>query len=329
VDGPAWAADHAAGRRPDASPHGLSVLGTPVAPTPARSRVARRLDGSLRHRGGVWVWSAEARTRLPRGTALRVCWDERTGVPALLRPGGPPVATGVIWLTDQDDLPRPVRTLAVSALRRARAVWALGSAQLPVLRAWGVPDGSLHWVPFGIDTSFWRGVPGDPLAEPLVLGVGNDRHRDHATLVQAMSGLSARLELVTALPVSVPPALGVRVPAADHVELRSRYAAASVVAVLTRPNLHVSGVTSVLEAQAAGRAVVVTHTPGIRDYVVPGGSALLVPPGDATAARDALASLLADPARAAAMGALGRDFVRTHRTSAAMVERLAEVVAPR
>jgi len=48
------------------------------------------------------------------------------------------------------------------------------------------------------------------------------------------------------------------------------------------------------------------HVPGCRECVEPGTSGLLVPPRDASALADALAVLLADPARRAAMGRAAR-----------------------
>jgi hypothetical protein len=51
-----------------------------------------------------------------------------------------------------------------------------------------------------------------------------------------------------------------------HGALRDRYRAFSVIAVALRPNLHVSGITTALEAKATGRPLVITDTPGMADY---------------------------------------------------------------
>jgi len=63
---------------------------------------------------------------------------------------------------------------------------------------------------------------------------------------------------------------------------------------------------ALIEAAACGRGVVTTDTPGCRDAILPGETGLLVPPRDAPALAEAIATLLADPERRRAMGAAGR-----------------------
>jgi glycosyltransferase involved in cell wall biosynthesis len=59
---------------------------------------------------------------------------------------------------------------------------------------------------------------------------------------------------------------------------------------------------ALLEAMAAGLAIVASRVAGVIDAVRDGDEALLVPPGDAPALAGAIATLLADPARARALG---------------------------
>ena len=61
-----------------------------------------------------------------------------------------------------------------------------------------------------------------------------------------------------------------------------------------------------LEAMACGTAVVGSAVGGIPEVVADGRTGLLVPPGDHVRLAEALSALTADPARAAAMGQLGR-----------------------
>ena len=61
-----------------------------------------------------------------------------------------------------------------------------------------------------------------------------------------------------------------------------------------------------MEAMAACLPVIATRVAGVPELVEHGVSGLLVPPGDADALADAIVSVMADPARRAAMGAAGR-----------------------
>jgi glycosyltransferase involved in cell wall biosynthesis len=69
---------------------------------------------------------------------------------------------------------------------------------------------------------------------------------------------------------------------------------------------------ALVEAMAAGLPVVATEVSGTRGVMVDGETGLLVPPGDAFALARAIAALLVDPNRAAAMGAAARRRIETH-----------------
>jgi glycosyltransferase involved in cell wall biosynthesis len=71
--------------------------------------------------------------------------------------------------------------------------------------------------------------------------------------------------------------------------------------------------TVLLEAMAAGRAVVASSVGGIPELVVDGETGLLVPPGDAAALRHALQRMLDDPTLRRRMGAAGRKRVEQFR----------------
>ena len=80
---------------------------------------------------------------------------------------------------------------------------------------------------------------------------------------------------------------------------------------------------SILEAMAAGLAVVATDVPGHRDVVVPGETGLLVPPEDPAALAEAVAALLMDPVRRKSLGQAGRERVRQEFSIGAMVDATA------
>jgi glycosyltransferase involved in cell wall biosynthesis len=64
-----------------------------------------------------------------------------------------------------------------------------------------------------------------------------------------------------------------------------------------------------IEAHAAGRPAIASDTGGVGDWLEHGVSGLMVPPGSARALAGALAELLADPQRQAAMGSAGKSSV--------------------
>jgi glycosyltransferase involved in cell wall biosynthesis len=80
---------------------------------------------------------------------------------------------------------------------------------------------------------------------------------------------------------------------------------------------------AILEAMAAGLPVVATAIGAIPEQVLDGETGLLVPPGDAAALADALATLIDSPARRAAMGAAGHARFAAHFSIEATAERFA------
>jgi glycosyltransferase involved in cell wall biosynthesis len=84
---------------------------------------------------------------------------------------------------------------------------------------------------------------------------------------------------------------------------------------------------ALLEAMLAAKPVVATRVSAAPEIVLDGETGLLVPPDDAPALAEALLALLADPARAAAMGEAGLARARGEFSVARMAERTAAVYA--
>ena len=98
--------------------------------------------------------------------------------------------------------------------------------------------------------------------------------------------------------------------------------AASTLAV--HPSLEEGFPNAVLEAMAAGKAVVATRAGGIPEAVEDGRTGLLVPPADPGALASAILELLRNPARAEAMGRAGRERAREHFSIERMVAAVEE-----
>lgn len=229
-----------------------------------------------------------------------------------------------------------------------------------------VPRERVRFLPFHADHLFFR--PEErvdparlPAGAPYVLAVGR-QHRDHATLVDAAAGLPVEVVIDAGSRFRTPDSLAgrdlgpaVHLVALGPEELRDAYAGAAVVAVVTHDNDFGAGSTTLLEAMASGRPVVVTRSEGGGDLLADrrrvlrglrprptrglaaallaagseeaaGPHGIYVAPGDVPAVTRALAHLLANPAEAAELGRRGRALVEQSLTTDAFVERVVEAV---
>jgi glycosyltransferase involved in cell wall biosynthesis len=140
--------------------------------------------------------------------------------------------------------------------------------------------------------SEWR-----PHAPLRVAAIGNDRDRDWQTFMAAFENdkrFSARL--ATQRKVTRPDRADniVVAPVSGLAEQRALYEWADVIVVPLHPNHHASGITVLLEAVMAGKAVVATGIGGLSDYFSD-DAVSYVPVHDAQSLREAVAALGADP----------------------------------
>lgn len=176
---------------------------------------------------------------------------------------------------------------------------------------------------------------------PLVVCVSRlVKRKGQDTLIEALPAIRARVPDARLLIVGGGPdeerlreraaSLGDAVVFAGQVpedDLPRYYAVGDVFAMPCRTRLgglEVEGWGNVfIEAAACGRPVVVGDSGGARESLVDGETGILVDGKRTEAVADALASLLADPARAAAMGAAGRERVVRDHTWPEIAARLA------
>lgn len=239
---------------------------------------------------------------------------------------GRPLAVVSCWLAETW-MEMDGRTL--DAVRRALAavdvLFFFSANQAEVFEhELGVDPARLACVPFGIDHRFFS--PRPEAGGRGILAVGRDHSRDHALLIEAVRGTGMPLRLVGPEPGSLGdlPAEVELISQFDHLAYREALAGAAVVAVPTIAPAYPSGQTVVLEAMSMGRALVVTDSPAMRDYVTPGLNGELVPPGDATALSRVLRELLADPGRRERLGLAGRETVERRFNDRLMWEAVAE-----
>jgi glycosyltransferase involved in cell wall biosynthesis len=272
-------------------------------------RTHRRSVGlSLRHAGA-------ALAELPR-TDVVLSDGEHVGIPLALAMRARRSVTPHLVIGHHLGNPRKAAAFRwTKAYRRMDRVLVHSPNQIELLQhRLGFSPQQLHVIPYGVDTHYW--APGPRVEDTdLVLSAGRE-HRDHQTLVDGMTG-TARLFVADASAHS--PRAHRRVPQAwpkwverralSHFELREHYDRAAVVVVPLLPTAYPFGITTLLEAMAMAKAVVVSDTEGLRGVVEHGRTGLVVPPGDPTAIRRAVEQLLGDNGAREDLGRAARSAV--------------------
>ena len=281
------------------------------APKPGVGRVGR-LEGRL----GLDLRQGVAAAR--RGASAFLSFTEGVALPLAFADAGrtPHVALVHHALRRRTRLYQ--RTTAF--LHRIDRILVLARSQERYLREQvKIPPERVRFIHDKVDHRFWRPAGGP--SDGSVLSVGAEG-RDYQTLVAAVDTLGVRTVVVAGslwtdadrrFAAYAPTNVTVRSDL-SFLALRELYDRAAVVVVPLRFGLqYAAGVNAVLEAMAMGKALVVSATPGIADYVEDEITARLVPPGDPSRLRAVVSELLSDHGQRAALGARARSVVEEGR----------------
>ncbi len=226
----------------------------------------------------------------------------------------------------------------------------------------GIPEDRLALIPYQVDAGFWQPQP-DIAEERLICSAGLE-FRDYPTLVRAVDGLDVKVVIGAASHWSKrrnnahdePLPSNVQVAAFDYEALRRVYARAAIVVVPLNDIDFQAGVTTILEAMAMSKAVIVTHSRGQTDVVEdrrratrgaeevrqrppsllgelarsagmpvrPSG--FYVPPEDPGALRRAIEYLMEHPERRHELGAAGREIIEKLVTVELFAERIRQLI---
>jgi len=234
--------------------------------TVAASRVASLLARWLGMRAGLVLVALRA----VRGIDAVYCDAENTGLPLalLLRRLRPAVRVHVVLHRPEGAFQR----LFLQQLRAARAVagfFVFGPALAERMHErYGIPRAKLDVLPMGVDTDYWRPSPVPPASSgPYVCSAGLE-FRDYPTLVKAVAGLDLEVRIAAASPYSkrrntlddtaLPD--NVHRVETDTAGLRDLYASAALVVVPLRDVEFPAGLTTIVEAMASGKCVVVSRS---------------------------------------------------------------------
>lgn len=170
------------------------------------------------------------------------------------------------------------------------------------------------YLPYGVDCDFFKPIEG--VEQGGILGVGVDSGRDYRTLFEATQHFETPI-LIAGDPGRVK---GVRYPIPASVQVRRfapkdmimEYAKASAVVIpldISGRTNDAMGCSSLVEAMAMGKTVVVTRTPTTESYIEHGVNGFLVPPKDPDALREVIKTILSDSDLRQRVGQRAREWV--------------------
>jgi len=230
-----------------------------------------------------------------------------------------PVVYAAIGLPERLEQLRgaPARRMFLGAYRRLHTIVAYGAGEADALRAWLGGDGpQVVFVPFGVDTDAFRPDSAGP-PDVDVVSAGSDPRRDFGLLVEvarcrpewSFHVVGSRDNAVE--PTQAPGNLTteVEIPFAG---VRARLASARVVALPVRENSYSGATTTLLQAMACGKPVVVSRTAALAEgyQLEDGVNCRLVPPGDL----EALERAVRDALDAPELGVAARESVERRHT---------------
>jgi glycosyltransferase involved in cell wall biosynthesis len=191
----------------------------------------------------------------------------------------------------------------------------------------------ISFIPFGVDTEFWQ--PQEDKSGEYVFSIGNDRHRDYATLVAAWKPSYPKLIIVTKLKV---PAHGENVEVIkgdwhlqiiDDANVRSLMQSARFVILPIKNTIQPSGQSACLQAMACGKAVLLTDFAGLwnRELLISEQTCLIGgAPGSIAGMQTAIEQLLVNQDLIDRIGSNARGMVVKNLSSRHMSTELATIL---
>jgi len=232
----------------------------------------------------------------------------------------------VIWDPSLTESWRLRERMLDIALPRVDGIMVLGNNQVSYTEKRWHPRSRPRVIYHHVDANFF--APNHDAAEDYVLSVGDDVGRDFETLVRATERSSSRIKIKTRRPVNSTLRPGIEIISSrlSYPEIRYLYSRCSFVVVPLNQTINASGVSTILEAGAMGKALIVSDNLAISDYIVPGETCLTVPCGDAAALQAAIERLSGDHVFRARLGSAARSFITSRFANRPFAEGLASTL---
>lgn len=197
-----------------------------------------------------------------------------------------------------------------------------------------ISDRKIKFISYcAVDQNFFEPVDREP---SYIFSLGELRGRDYKTLFKSMEDMDAELKVAASgrwYAREKKPALFANL--ANNIEvgggylpnqLRDMYAGAYFVVLPIYDVIFSAGATALLEAMAMGKAVIVSKSRGILDYVEDGKTGIFVEPGNPNDLREKIQYLLDHPEEAKRLGRNAREKIEKEMNIDIYVEKIANIV---
>lgn len=225
----------------------------------------------------------------------------------------------------------------VVARRMDRIITGSENSRASVQQAFALRDEQITAIHDGVDTRVFRplGLAKRPRSV-LFVGNSDDRNKGaryllEATKILADRGIDFHLTFKDRLDAEMAPRMIADLGIGDRVTFLGRLPVEELARLyneselLVSPSLYEGFGLPAAEAMACGTPVIATTAGAFPEVIADGETGVLVPPADARALADAIASMLADPARRAAMGEAGVRRIAERFSWAVCAARTAEL----
>ncbi|NJM86100.1 MAG: glycosyltransferase family 4 protein [Cyanobacteria bacterium CRU_2_1] len=196
-----------------------------------------------------------------------------------------------------------------------------------------LPSDRVYQLPEQTDTSFFTpGAASPTKTRPIIASAGLEQ-RDYQTLAEATCELEVDVNICAVSPnaststrVAMPKVTpdNMTLKHYDWVDLLQLYRDADVVAISLLDNHYAAGLTTLMEAMACRRPIVMTRTPGLAEQLIDLGVVMGVAPGDVDELRQAIVTLLENRELAESLAQRAYALVTRTHSSEVYIECLVE-----
>jgi glycosyltransferase involved in cell wall biosynthesis len=255
----------------------------------------------------------DALPKLPQCSAI-LSTSERAAIPLAIYMTFTQQKMPHVLIAHRLTSPNKTRLFKICQLHRSLAhIICVSKAQAEfAIAQLGVSSSQVDFIYDKVDQRFYRPLKVEP--QNFILAVGQEQ-RDYATLVKAVAGTGIKLVIVASSPWSSfeldnNQLSGVTVQShISYTNLRMLYANARLVVVPLFDVDYAAGSNTVLESMAMGKALIVSRTRGIKDYVVDDETGVNVTSGDPVALREVILDLWNNPRKLDRLGSNARQAV--------------------